>query len=519
MNVIGVACVRDEVDIIEAFVRHNLACVQRLIVLDHGSTDGTRDVLEALQGEGLALDILSDPSPGKNLSKRMTMLMRDHAVRRWDADWVLPLDADELIAVSGDEPLVPEGAAGDQPLRLTWLSYVPDARDDAAELNPVVRIRHRLNDQPGQRIVKLLVPRQWAGHAGAVLGQGSHELLVDGRPCATAAHDRVCLAHFPVRSRGQFVAKTVIGHLQNLAVAFHDPRWGVHHRNYFEMLQHQRDVFVGDFPSWLRAHGVYQFFGAATGVADPLPYRGGPLRYTPCLDEAAQSWKPILTYAQDLARRYGVLQASLTEDQRLSLEQQLDMFAYFRRQLDQRERQIEHQLGQASHWQHHCRLAEQRLELLEQLYKQQLQAAEQRMELVQQLCQQQLQTADSRVQMAERQRQEQVYQAQVQLQTTTQQLQEQVHHAQVQLQTTTQQLRAAERRGQTWEQQQQDQLSQAQVQLQLLTQQLHATQAQLEVERQHLDRAYRQSWTWRIGRLSLWPARLLRRGWHRCRRN
>lgn len=50
MNVVAVTCDRDEIDTtMEAFVRHNLAFVSRLIVLDNGSTDGTRDVLHALQ--------------------------------------------------------------------------------------------------------------------------------------------------------------------------------------------------------------------------------------------------------------------------------------------------------------------------------------------------------------------------------------------------------------------------------------------------------------------------------------
>jgi glycosyltransferase involved in cell wall biosynthesis len=400
MNVIAVACVRDESDIIEAFVRHNLAQVTRLIVLDNGSGDGTLEILNSLKEEGLHLDIHHDPSPGKYLSQRMTRLMREYAIGRHDADWVLPLDADELVSIRENGSLVPDAADADKPLELPWRSYLPDSGDDPTELNPVVRIRRRIAEETNP-LVKVFVPAHLGRRADAVLLQGNHELSVDGRPCNSVRHHGACLAHFPVRSRGQFVAKTVLGHLQNLAKAFHDPRAGVPHRDYFEMLQHDSSVFSDDFPAWLRSHAVHQFASSPHTVADPLIYRGGALRYTPKLDETAQCWQPVLNYAQDLARRYGLLRASLTEEQQLSLEQQLDIFTYFREQLDGRERTLT---------QH----------------------------------QQKLQAAEARNRSLERE------------------------------------LDAADRR--------------------------------------RADRELRNSWTWKVGRMALWPARLLRRGWRRSRR-
>ncbi len=53
--------VKNEMDIIESFVRHTLGFADLLIVADHKSTDRTREILESLQAEGLPLIIMEQP--------------------------------------------------------------------------------------------------------------------------------------------------------------------------------------------------------------------------------------------------------------------------------------------------------------------------------------------------------------------------------------------------------------------------------------------------------------------------
>ena len=76
-------------------------------------------------------------------------------------------------------------------------------------------------------------------------------------------------------------------------------------------------------------------------ILDPLPYRGGPLRHTPRLDDTTRAWYALLRYAEDLARRHAVLAASLTEDQQWSVQQQAalvaDLYARFEEQRKERE--------------------------------------------------------------------------------------------------------------------------------------------------------------------------------------
>ena len=99
------------------------------------------------------------------MSRRMTHLMRDHAVARHGADWVVPLDADEFLVVPEGAPLIRHEAPPDRVLSLAWRTYVPHEGDDPAKMNPVLRLCHRLVRE-GERDVKALVPRQLAALPG-----------------------------------------------------------------------------------------------------------------------------------------------------------------------------------------------------------------------------------------------------------------------------------------------------------------------------------------------------------------
>ena len=246
MNIVAVSCVRDEIDIIEAFARHNLAFVSRLIVLDNGSTDGTLDVLQTLVREGLPIEVVEDRTIGKFLSQRVNRLAREHAIDRYHAEWVVPIDADEFLAVQEGHRLIPDDAPPDKPLNLRWRTYVPDEKDDLGEINPVVRIRHRLVKE-GWPWVKVAVPAALLGRQGAKICQGNHALELHGRACEATDAGHACMAHFPIRSGGQFVVKTVIGHLQNEVMPHRPSNWGFQHRDNFEQLKRDPDFFLAHF--------------------------------------------------------------------------------------------------------------------------------------------------------------------------------------------------------------------------------------------------------------------------------
>ena len=113
----AVMMVRDEADIIGA----NLAWlhhsgVRRFLILDNGSRDGTRAILDGFQTRhaDVRLLVIDDPSV-EYLQAEKTNALCELACKIWpDLRWLLPIDADEFLIVQHG---------------LQALAYVPDAID------------------------------------------------------------------------------------------------------------------------------------------------------------------------------------------------------------------------------------------------------------------------------------------------------------------------------------------------------------------------------------------------------
>jgi glycosyltransferase involved in cell wall biosynthesis len=98
MKLWGVAMARNEADVIEAFIRHNLTVLDGLAIVDHGSTDATPAILAALSAEGLPLQIEVNTGLEFKQSEIVTQLAR-RILATTDADFIFLLDADEFLKV------------------------------------------------------------------------------------------------------------------------------------------------------------------------------------------------------------------------------------------------------------------------------------------------------------------------------------------------------------------------------------------------------------------------------------
>lgn len=96
MKVVSVSMIKNEADIVESFVRHTLNYVDEMIILDHFSSDGTGEILQALKEEGLPISIKHTDITAYEQAK-FTSEMLQEAVLDYSADIVVPIDADEFI--------------------------------------------------------------------------------------------------------------------------------------------------------------------------------------------------------------------------------------------------------------------------------------------------------------------------------------------------------------------------------------------------------------------------------------
>lgn len=238
----------------------------------------------------------------------MTRLMRQ-AAREMGADWIVPLDADEFLKCGDRLPLPP----ADHPnayWKIGFATYCVDAEDDAARLNPVERMGHRLAREPmagesleeRRYLLKALVPRKTALQDGAYLVQGNHHLQIANTDPPHGIWEEFVFAHYSLRSPGQYASKIAITYLQHLYKS--SPRAGLDsfYVPFVERLKKDFAGFARDFPSYRPAYLLsYPDFDPSC-VRDPLVYRGASLRYTQACGDFTLFASNLLGYAETLAR-------------------------------------------------------------------------------------------------------------------------------------------------------------------------------------------------------------------------
>ena len=227
MKLWSVSMVRNEADLVEPWVRHNLAFLDGMAIIDHGSIDGTLDILKHLAAERAPLILVDGKAPGY-LQEQMTTALAREVFTRTGADFVIPLDADEFLKTPSREAL--RRALAAIPARmhglLHWLTYVPDYARPAADIVALLRgARRRAAER--QVFHKAVVTRHLTTTPDARLGDGNHYVaavlggrLEDAPPHARVRAEHAAIAHVPIRSADQLVAKVATKKLGRIAANF-----------------------------------------------------------------------------------------------------------------------------------------------------------------------------------------------------------------------------------------------------------------------------------------------------------
>ena len=203
----AVAMIKNEADIIAGFAAHVLALFDEVVIVDHGSDDGTSEFLAALADSNRRVEVLKLEEPSYIQSVTMTHVLRDRPQVR-GADWVFFLDADEFL------PFEDRGAfhaalgrfAGCPVLSMAWQNLIPETywqgearikADDRFLVAPVPSPYRKVALQPARVNLDRVV-----------VAQGNHALLQTQNGLAVPAFDAdFPLLHLPVRSVDQLLLK------------------------------------------------------------------------------------------------------------------------------------------------------------------------------------------------------------------------------------------------------------------------------------------------------------------------
>ncbi|TDT90344.1 MULTISPECIES: glycosyltransferase family 2 protein [Azorhizobium] len=208
MRIASISLVKDEADILEGFVRHNLHFVDRMYIIDDRSTDNTPEILRRLCAESDAVRVLEDGWTGAFHQARRTTAAMRLIQKHEDWDIILPLDADEMICASDravfeeDLAAIPAGMAG----AFAEMRYLAGPNDDMAIADPLTRVRQSLGYNPAS-VFKSLAPKALLKDATLAFDEGNHSLLSHGVRVPTHTLPRVPLAHFAIRSVDQIAVK------------------------------------------------------------------------------------------------------------------------------------------------------------------------------------------------------------------------------------------------------------------------------------------------------------------------
>ncbi len=241
LHLISLTMMGNEADIAESFVRANLRFVDQMYIVLNNAHDGTADIIQALHDEGLPITISWSTSSRFDQLQTINRLARE-VLSEQMPDWLIPLDADEIINAR-DRRVLEEAllANGPRHARVPWVQHVATAFDDVDEANPLLRLKQRYDYEAP---TPDLNPWVWKTFVNVALfapyldryqiGRGAHRIELQSMNEESKQPSRplagICLQHYPARSHEHLLLKGGLGWIQ-LCLAEgsspeHTKQWG-----------------------------------------------------------------------------------------------------------------------------------------------------------------------------------------------------------------------------------------------------------------------------------------------------
>jgi len=266
MRIVTLTWARNEEDILEHFLRHTATFAQEMHIMLHMSRDGSLQIASSLQRQGLPIRIGMDEGVAHRQASALTELVKALPIE--EDDWVVPLDADELLQSSVNIRDAIAALPTDTPTAVPWKTYLPTHRDDPAEKNPIKRITHRRSIETPQ-YHKMIIPGSLIRHSNCKILPGNHAVALGDELLHSTPTSALWIAHFPVRTEAQLRRKIIQGWQSVLANPQRIPGEGFHWEQLYSRCLDPRPIDTAEISRIARDYA--QTNGALTElVSDPL---------------------------------------------------------------------------------------------------------------------------------------------------------------------------------------------------------------------------------------------------------
>ena len=215
MRSVSFTMVKNEEDIIEAFVRHTLTQVDHLYVANNLSTDGTGDILDSLLAEGLALTVSVDAEQALLQNEKMTAMYRSYSrIDRFD--FAFFLDVDEFLEVDKDKmQSIFEKYGPGRAYYIPRCNYL--YMGGVSTRNPMSIFENMVVLDANKQSAKSMIFHGEKECRRFRVGNGNHHVRdwARGGMIVSEPQDEefANILHFPIRSINQYLQKNLLGWL------------------------------------------------------------------------------------------------------------------------------------------------------------------------------------------------------------------------------------------------------------------------------------------------------------------
>lgn len=203
-----ISMVKNERGILDTFSGHALGLFDRIILVDHRSTDGTKEYIEALSKQYSEVEFFLFDEPGYYQSQLMTWIVKN-VVEHDTPGWVFFLDADEFLPFESREEFnhVLAKYNASPVISMPWLNLVP------LDMQSGVIIGGQFLKSDSYAVhCKIAFQPNLISIDDYIVAQGNHALLVGADHLQMLpAEQSFPIYHFPIRTKQQLRKKILQG--------------------------------------------------------------------------------------------------------------------------------------------------------------------------------------------------------------------------------------------------------------------------------------------------------------------